>query len=116
MSLRQRRTWLIAYDIRCPKRLSRLHHRVKARAIPVQYSVFLFEGSAGDLGNFLTEIGQYIDSKEDDVRAYPIPERPEIHVVGRGAFPASACIVSAEHAGIRMITSPLGIIEMLSSK
>lgn len=32
---------VVCYDIRCPKRLGRVHRYLKKRAIPLQYSVFL---------------------------------------------------------------------------
>lgn len=104
--MNQRRAWLIAYDIKSPKRLSRLHRLIKARAIAVQYSVFMFKGRAADLGNLFGEIRQLVDPKVDDVRAYPIPPRFEIHVVGRGSVPNSACIVSADRAEVSVFTNP----------
>lgn len=103
--MNRRRAWLIAYDIRDPKRLARLHRLIKARAIAVQYSVYLFEGSAAELGNFFGEIRQYVEPREDDVRAYPIPQRIEVHVLGRGSMPESACIVSANGAEVHAFTN-----------
>lgn len=111
--MNQRRSWLIAYDIRDPKRLSRLHRLIKARAIAVQYSVFLFEGSAAELGNLFGEIRQHVDPREDDVRAYPIPQRIEVHVIGRGSMPESACVVSANGAEVHAFTHPTEVVSRL---
>jgi len=73
MALTQPKAWLIAYDIADKRRLSRLHRFIKSRAVPVQYSVFYFEGSSAQVGRFLGEIETYINVKQDDVRAYPLP-------------------------------------------
>lgn len=104
--MKLRRSWLIAYDIRDHKRLSRLHRLIKSRAIAVQYSVFLFEGSAAELGKLFSEIRQCVEPREDDVRAYPIPQRIEVHVIGRGSMPESACMVSANAGEVYAFTNP----------
>ncbi len=96
MALNERRAWIIAYDIRCPRRLSRLHRFIKREAVPVQYSIYLYEGSAGDLGGLLMNLRGYIDDDEDDVRAYPIPRNPEIHHLGIGSLPPGALLHSAD--------------------
>jgi len=94
MPLTQRRNWLIAYDIRDPRRLARLHNFIKRHAVPVQYSVYLFSGHAGHLGQLLAEIRHRIDIRVDDVRAYLVPEGAEVHTLGRGALPIPATLVS----------------------
>lgn len=114
MSLNRQRAWLIAYDIRDPRRLSRLYAFIRRHTIPVQYSVYLFEGHAGALGELLLKIRQRIDNAVDDVRAYLIPERVEIYTYGRGSLPASACYVSTlagdhtafTHSGATMAPAP----------
>lgn len=113
--MNERRTWLIAYDIKSPKRLSHLYRLLKTRAIAVQYSVFMFDGRASDLGSLLTEIRYLLDPKEDDVRAYPIPQRLEAHVIGRGSIPESACIVSADRPAIQVFTNPVDAINLTSA-
>ena len=45
MALNAPRAWLIAYDISDPKRLNRVHRFVIKHCVPVQYSLYYFEGS-----------------------------------------------------------------------
>ncbi len=75
--------WLICYDIANPKRLQRIHYRVARKAMPVQYSVYLFHGSAGQLEALFAELETLIHPKEDDIRAYPVPPKPELETSGR---------------------------------
>lgn len=112
--MNERRAWLIAYDIKNPKRLSRLHRLIKTRAIAVQYSVFMFEGRAADLGNLFSECRRLLDLKEDDLRAYPIPQRLEVHVIGRGSMPESACIVSGGRSEVYIFTNPVEAFDLRS--
>ena len=93
MALNERRTWLIAYDIREPRRLNRLHRFIVQHAVMVQYSVYLFEGHGGELSRLLSGIRKLIDQRVDDVRVYPVPDRPEIHTLGRGTLPAETWLV-----------------------
>ena len=46
--------YLIGYDIADPKRLQRIHRRMTKYATPIQYSIFLFEGSEKLLTQCLT--------------------------------------------------------------
>lgn len=106
MSLTHQRTWLIAYDIRDPRRLSRLHAFIIRHTIPVQYSVYLFEGHAGELGSLLANIRSRIDNRVDDVRAYFVPENAEIHMIGRASFPHSAIFSSQVAPSVAVLTKP----------
>ena len=67
--------YLICYDISCPRRLSRIHRCLRRHAIALQYSVFLFEGTAERLERCLDELRALMDEREDDIRAYPLPRR-----------------------------------------
>lgn len=107
MPLNQQRTWLVAYDIRDQRRLSRLHNFVKRHTVPVQYSVYLFSGHAGDLGELLAEIRRRIDKRVDDVRAYLVPEGAEIHTLGRGALPLPVHLLSERGPhGTMLVAAP----------
>ena len=66
---------IICYDICCPKRLVRLHRFLKKQAVPIQYSVFLFTGNRRQLKASMNEAVKFINPKEDDLRAYPLPSR-----------------------------------------
>jgi CRISPR-associated protein Cas2 len=67
--------FLICYDIADPRRLARLHRFLRKRAVPVQYSVFIFHGDARQLHRCVNDAAALIDHKEDDLRAYPMPKR-----------------------------------------
>jgi len=94
MALNTPRGWLITYDITNPKRLSRLHRFLVKRATPVQYSVFHFEGSPAQMGQFMADIATRIDVATDDVRGYQLPERLSIDTLGRGSLPGEAFVFS----------------------
>ena len=87
MSYSANRNWLIAYDITDPRRLGRVHRYLKSHAIPVQYSVFVFRGNHGDLQEVLGGIAERIEPSVDDVRAYHLPDRCEVAMLGRQDLP-----------------------------
>lgn len=87
MSLLEKRNWLIAYDIRSPRRLSKVHRCLKQHAIPVQYSIFVYHGNRAQLDRLLRDLASHIDATADDVRAYHLPERCEVHMLGRQSLP-----------------------------
>lgn len=94
MALNAPRAWLVAYDIADPRRLSRLHRFLKKQAVPVQYSVFCFEGSAMQLGRLARDIEDYIDPSTDDVRIYQVPEHLQCDVLGHGTLPEGVLLSS----------------------
>jgi len=67
--------YIICYDISCPKRLGRLHRMLKKCAVPIQYSVFMFIGDERQLQRCLDQAATIIDTRADDLRAYPLPKR-----------------------------------------
>lgn len=87
MSHSQQRNWLIAYDIASPRRLQRVHRYLKRYAIPVQYSVFVLTADQPTLMGILRGLEQLIDPSADDVRAYHLPERCELTMLGRQSLP-----------------------------
>ncbi|HGG59979.1 MAG TPA: CRISPR-associated endonuclease Cas2 [Gammaproteobacteria bacterium] len=71
--MRNRKNWfIIAYDIRDPKRLRRVHYYLKKRALMAQRSVYLYKGDAGALGKIEKSLRKMTDSREDDIRLYPV--------------------------------------------
>lgn len=96
MALNDIRTWLIAYDIREPRRLQRVHRYLKRHAIPLQYSVFVTRANAAQLGNLRAGLAQIINAKVDDVRIYHIPDRTEAHTLGRMMLPEGVDLVLGE--------------------
>lgn len=62
--------YVLAYDIRDQKRLSRLHYHLKKHALALQKSVFLVEEKNYQAAWDVVE--KYSKQNEDDVRLYPI--------------------------------------------
>jgi len=81
------REYIICYDITDPKRLGRIHRALKKKALPVQYSVFLFNGTPDQLALCLARLEALMDPDTDDIRAYPLPQRGLRLALGPGALP-----------------------------
>lgn len=82
MVLTARRTWLIAYDIREPRRLRRVHAYLREQAVPVQYSVFVTRCTSKQVADIRARLSEIIDHKADDVRIYQVPDQAQIVVLG----------------------------------
>ncbi len=93
MALNEPRTWLIAYDITSPKRLGRVHRHLRKRAVPVQYSVFVVHDTPAYVGRLRNELMALIDARSDDVRIYPVPENPQLSLLGRRAMPEGVMLI-----------------------
>lgn len=81
-------TYVIGYDIRDPKRLVRVHRKMLNFGIPIEYSVFLLEGTPGDALRCARVMRPFLKLKEDDVRCYRLPSRGTRGHKGKKAFPA----------------------------
>ena len=79
--------WLVCYDIREPRRLSRVFRFLKKHGVPVQYSVFLVDASGAKMGRLLQDMAQLVDPRADDVRAYGLPASPQYDTIGRSMLP-----------------------------
>ena len=77
--------YIIAYDIREPKRLRRLHYFLKKKAISLQNSVFLVKADSNYLNHLETKLGKLININEDDVRIYPVLHPDTLWAAGRQA-------------------------------
>lgn len=109
MGLKAPRAWLISYDIANPRRLRRLHRFLVRRALPVQYSVFYYEGSPAAMGRLMQQIEDLINPKQDDVRGYQLPEKLNVTTLGRGSIPGSTMVLSELGAGLqKLLASPSG--------
>jgi len=87
MSFSEMRSWLVAYDVANPRRLGKVHRYLKRFAIPVQYSVFVTRCNEHRLRRIFEGIAARIDSNQDDIRAYHLPDRCEIAVLGLQYLP-----------------------------
>jgi len=79
--------WFIAYDIRDPKRLVRVHRYLKRQAIALQYSAFCLEAEESRVLRTLEALGDLIDKGRDDVRAYRLPHVLKVWQLGRQNLP-----------------------------
>ncbi len=89
------RLWLVGYDVRDPRRLRRVRRFLSRRAIPLQYSVFLFRGdtrAARDLGARLARLVR----AADDLRIYPLPPGTRLHTYGPGPLPRGVVLVDRD--------------------
>lgn len=94
MSHTEQRNWLIAYDIADPRRLGKVHRYLKSQAIPVQYSVFVFQGSQLALQRVLNGVAQRIAADQDDVRAYYLPDRCQVRTLGSQHLPEGVVLAA----------------------
>lgn len=85
MSLRDRR-YLLCYDIRDPKRLSRIYRRVGKCGWHLQYSVFYIEAPVRSMEALVAELSALIED-EDDVRIYEISKLDESGFLGLAMAP-----------------------------
>jgi len=86
---------LICYDIANPKRLQRLHRKITAVAVMIQYSVYFAELNRHELTLLIDEIGGCIDPSEDDVRIYPLPQDVQVDALG---IQSSLCLPASRSA------------------
>jgi len=81
--------YLVAYDIADPKRLQRMHRRLRRDGLSMQKSVFLVQRSQRGIGQLMDELEDLMHRREDDLRAYPIPDPGEIWLRGKGLVDGS---------------------------
>ncbi|MEZ5537196.1 MAG: CRISPR-associated endonuclease Cas2 [Thiolinea sp.] len=87
---------IVCYDIRCPKRLGRVHRYLKKRAIPLQYSVFLAQLDEKKRDKVLRDLRVIINLQQDDVRIYPLPEKPEWCTLGKALWGSGLTLTGVE--------------------
>ena len=87
MSQNESASYLVTYDIADPRRLGRLFRFLKKQGVPVQYSVFLVQSSATNMGSLMVKIAKMIDANADDVRAYRLPENGWQVTLGASILP-----------------------------
>jgi CRISPR-associated protein Cas2 len=63
--------------------------------VPVQYSLYYFEGSRHAVQELFKDIEARIKPEADDVRAYPLRATPDIVILGRGNLPLTLRLLSA---------------------
>jgi CRISPR-associated protein Cas2 len=101
--VKARTTYLIAYDIREPRRLGRVYRCCRRTGLHLQYSVFLVRATMHQLDGLIRELESLIDPRRDDVRIYPVPERPEWTHLGRSLWPSETQFF---HEGLDFLPLP----------
>ncbi|MFC0322785.1 CRISPR-associated endonuclease Cas2 [Gallibacterium melopsittaci] len=79
--------YLIGYDISDEKRLQRIYKKMVKYATPIQYSIFLFEGTQNELNACINQILEIFNQKEDDLRVYPLPKYGKKWQFGKSVLP-----------------------------
>lgn len=87
MSNQGPRRYLLCYDISCPKRLGRVHRRVKRAGLALQYSVFDLSLSASELKQLVADLKEIIHPGQDDIRIYGLNSDAYIYSVGVSHIP-----------------------------
>jgi len=64
-------SYLLAYDVRNPKRLGRVQRQIIKRTLFIQKSVYLFQGKGSELKDLVILVTGTLE-KEDDFRIYPV--------------------------------------------
>jgi CRISPR-associated endonuclease Cas2 len=87
------RTYLVAYDVRAPCRLHRVHRALSKVGHWLQYSVFAVDLDDRGRTRLAARLRRLIDETQDDVRFYLVPADPNgtWHgpLPGSGVFTAS---------------------------
>lgn len=92
MSARERKTWLVCYDITDPGRLRRVHRQLVREGASVQYSAFVVVATDADVVRLLDEIDRLIDPAKDDIRAYHVPAHCRVWTIGTQVLPAGVSV------------------------
>ncbi len=87
MNINQKAAWLVTYDIADKRRLSRVFKQLKSDGVPMQYSVFAVDASKAQMGTLMAKLATLIDKREDDVRAYRLPENGWRATLGNTMLP-----------------------------
>lgn len=73
---------LIAYDIRDPSRLRRVHRLVSQNLLQLQFSVYYGQLSISQLDRLIEQIKQIIKTDLDDVRVHIIEPLEQAYIWG----------------------------------
>lgn len=76
---------IVAYDIKSPKRLAKVHRQLQKIALPLQKSVFLILANEQRLFKILNQLTLLINSKEDDIRTYPVHSAQSLWLEGQSS-------------------------------
>jgi CRISPR-associated protein Cas2 len=83
MTAPRKHWYLIAYDVREPKRLQRIHYHLRKHALAVQKSVFLLHADADGLAEVERGLRERADARDDDLRLYAVPGPAALWAAGQ---------------------------------
>ena len=98
MPAARRVPWLICYDIADPRRLGRVHKLVSRQAEPLQYSVYRVCATRKEAVHALNTVAAEIDSRADDLRAYPLLTAATPVIYGRSLTPSGVKLLYGRDA------------------
>lgn len=102
MSTHECKTWLVAYDIREPRRLRRVHRLLRKKGLAAQYSVFTVEADDVQIRVVLRALEAEINTREDDLRAYHLPASCPVWRLGRQHWPEGVYLAPSQAARLLM--------------
>ncbi len=77
--------YLLAYDVRDPRRLRKVHYYLRKQALALQNSVFLVQVNRSELKTMLKEVRSRSDTQADDIRLYPVTHPNKLWAAGKQA-------------------------------
>ena len=98
----QQKAWLVAYDIRQPRRLRRVHRVLRKEGAPAQYSAFTVEADDAQIEVLLERLRALIDKRADDLRAYHLPASCTVWSLGTQHWPDGICLTATHAARLLM--------------
>lgn len=99
MTIGGTRAFLLAYDIKDPRRLQMMHRFMVEEGLAIQFSLFGVVWSESEMRRAEEGIRDRLDWTEDDVRIYPIPERCAAVLLGPEPVPHG---IQFEPAGLEL--------------
>jgi CRISPR-associated protein Cas2 len=86
---------LLCYDISNPRRLARVHRRVRRAGLSLQYSLFYLEMGAPQVDELLRDLAALIHEDEDDLRLYAVGAAAGIEQFGQAFMPQGISLMGA---------------------
>lgn len=74
---------LICYDIADPRRLQRIHRRIKRDGVAVQYSIFQCDLDDLHFARLVADLKCLVDPRSDDIRIYGPRQDAPVMWIGR---------------------------------
>lgn len=106
MSAGSTKTWLVSYDIREPRRLRRVHRQLRKCGATVQYSAFSVQADDARMHALLATLETLIDPHRDDLRAYHLPQRCPVWMLGRQSMPDGVYIDAGDASKLLIAAAP----------